>query len=258
MSRFQPHGARILCVAGSEGEFPEAVRQWLAQVTLRTEYCSDVYDALAVLATGTRPILVIVGIDSVDWSEMDFFSHVAALSRGTRIYVAAHDASDGRVFAAGERGARLFDPASANADIEAVFTQDQASGPGGLLAGTLRPSQVNRQPVNVPPATAEQNQPPALETFKTKTEEPPIRLVTAAEPDENSDVELSVPWAPHPSRPRRTPPKGPADAPQPSPRQTDGGIETDKPLPRVELTPDEIAALLGKPGSSPRLREQGS
>lgn len=258
MPRFRPHGARILCVAGSEEEFPEAVRQWLTRVTLRTEHSTDVYDALAVLATGTRPILLIVSIDSVDWGEMDFFSHVVALSRGTKIYVAAHNASDSRVFAAGERGARLFDAASAEADIEAVFAQDQARGPGGLLAGTLRPSQVNRQPVNAPPATAQPDQPPASETAETKTQEPPIRLVTAAEPDEGNNVEISVPWAPHPSRPRRTPPKGPANTPQPPPDQTDGGDETDRPLPRVELTPDEIAALLGKPGSPPRLREQGS
>lgn len=258
MSRFRPHGARILCVAGSEEELPEAVRRWLDQATVRTEYSTDVYDALAVLATGTRPILLIVSIDSIDWNELDFFGHVAALSRGTRIYVAAQDAGDGRVFAAGERGARLFDPLSAQADIEAVFAEAQASGPGGLLAGTLRPSQVSRQPVNVPPAPTKPEQPPAPESAEAKAEEPPIRLVTPAEPDEGNDVEMSVPWAPHPSRPRRTPPKPPT-APQPPADQAHSGIETEKPLPRVELTPDEIAALLGKPGSPPpRRREQGS
>ncbi len=258
MSRFQPHGARILCVAGSEGEFPETVRRWLDQIAVRTEYSADVYDALAVLATGTRPILLIVSIESVDWNELDFFGHAAALSRGTRIYVAAQDAADSRVFAAAERGARLFDSLSAQADIETVAAEAQASGPGGLLAGTLRPSQIGRVPINLPPTTTKGEQTPASEAAEVERQEPPIRLVTSTEPDEGSETQVSVPWAPHPSRPRRTPPGAP-DSPQPPVDQANKGGVADRPLPRVELTPDEIAALLGKPGSPPpRLREQGS
>ncbi len=255
MSRFRPHGARIVCVAGNEGELPEAVRQWLDQMAVRTEYAQDVYDALAVLATGTRPILMLVSIESVDWSEMDFFSHVAELSQGTRIYVTSQNASDSRVFAAVERGARIFESTLAQTDLETVAAETQAAGPGGLLAGSLRPSQVSRIPINVPATPTEE--PPTGEAApgEPAQQEPPIRLVTSTEADESGEAQVSVPWIPHPGRPRRTPPQQ-AQAGQPSTPQGSSGAETARPLPRMDLTPEEIAALLGRPESQASCRRE--
>lgn len=258
MSRFRPHGARILCVTGFEGELPEAVRHWLDQVSVRTEFSSDIYDALATLATGTRPIVMIVSIDAVDWNEMAFFSQVAGLSPGTRVFVSAHKTNDNRVFAAIERGARLFEPSQAQADLESVFAEAQTAGPAGLLAGTLKPPQVSRAPINIPPETVET--PPSGDPVKEEPapQQSPIRLVTSSEIDEAEDVPVSVPWAPHPDRPKRTPPR-PADVPEARACQNDIIPEIDRPLSPVELTDEEIEALLDRPDADlRRRREQGS
>jgi len=259
MSHFRPHGARILCVGASEQDVPEPVRQWLGKVGSRAQYSQDIYDTLAVLATGTRPIVVIVSVETVDWNEMEFFAHVDAISRGTRVYVAAENASDSRVFAAVERGAKLFDPAAAQADLEAVFSEPLTAGAaGGLLAGSLRPSQITRTPINVPEPPAAPDRPAEPAKSDAPAPPPPIRLVTSTEPDQKEDVAVSVPWKPHPSRPQRTPPKQ-AGSDRSGPGEPTGTAEPEKPLPRVELTPEEIAALLGKPApDQPRSKEQRS
>ena len=259
MFRFRPHGARIVYVAGSEGDLPEAVRRWLDQMAVRTDYVQDVYDALAVLATGTRPILMIVSIEAVDWSEMDFFNHVAALSQGTRIYVTSQNTSDSRIFAAAERGAKLFESTLAQTDLETVAAEAQAAGPGGLLAGSLRPSQPSRIPISAPPTPTEKQRAGEAATAESAAqEEPPIRLVTSTEANESGEAQVSVPWIPHPSRPRRTPPQQ-TETDQPAPPQGSSSGEAARPLPRMDLTPEEMAALLGRPDAQGhRRREQQS
>lgn len=255
MSQFRPHGARILCVAGSDGEFPEPVRRWLDQVGVRTQFSPDIYDALAVLATGTRPIVMVVSAEAVDWDEMEFFGHVLAMSRGTHIYVTTRHPEDHRVFAAAERGAKVFDSTLAQADLEAAFAEPLSAGmPAGLVAGSLRPSEPGHAPAGSSAPTAEA--PPAVPSSGTEAapQGPPIRLVTSTESDEGENVPVSVPWAPHPDRPRRTPPPSPTVSQAASGRAA--GPEPDRPLPRVDLTPDEIAALLGRPApEKPRAKE---
>ncbi len=259
MSHFRPHGARILCVAASEKDFPAPVREWLGKVGPRAHYSQDLYDALAVLATGTRPVVMVVSVEAVDWNEMEFFGHVATISRGTRVYVIAQEANDGRVLAAIERGAKLFDSALAQADLEAVFSEPLTGGAaGGLLAGSLRPSQISRTPINVSQPPAEPGRPAEVAESTTPASPPPIRLITSAEAEQGEDVAVSVPWTPHPSRPQRTPPK-PATAERIELGEPAETAEPEKPLPRVDLTPEEIAALLGRPASDqPRAKEQRS
>jgi hypothetical protein len=256
MSQFRPHGARILCVAGSDGEFPEPVRRWLDQVGVRTEFSPDIYDALAVLATGTRPIVMIVSADAVDWDEMDFFGHVQALSRGTHIYVTTRHPDDSRVFAATERGAKVFESTLAQADLEAVFAEPLSTGTvGNLVAGSLRPSEPSRIPAGASTPAVETPPPAPSAGTEAAPQGPPIRLVTSTESDEGEHVRVPVPWAPHPDRPKRTPPK-PLTTPETTRGHPGSGSEMEKPLPRVDLTPEEIAALLGRPASeTPRAKE---
>ena len=95
------------------------------------------------------------------------------------------------------------------------------------------------------------DQEPAAES---EPDRPPVRLVREEESEEEiaPAVSIPVPWAPTPSRPKRTPP-------QPAVRnQREDSMPPDSPsadpataqhTPAVQLTPEELAALLGKPPS---------
>src|SRR5690606_16500590 len=105
----KPRGSRIVYVAASARELPGEVQQWLGRMEHRAARWPHIYNALALLATGARPAVMIVSMDAVDWSEMDFFDQAARISRNTRIFVTGHEHHAAKLEAACRRGAMLFD-----------------------------------------------------------------------------------------------------------------------------------------------------
>ncbi len=276
-------GPRVIYVAGSARELPQEVRDWLGQAGNRAAASPNVYDALALLAAGREPVAIVVNIDAVDWSEFDFFDHAARLSRETRIYVAGHEHQQAKVEAACARGAQVFTPEALSEDLDTTSATAAAAGPGGLLAGSLRsvyPQPQGTPERSAPPEAGETDEPPEEDR---PPERPPVRLVTAGEPEDGDEapVSIPVPWAPSPDRPKRTPPKAPSRernrrgrflaGPQRMP--ADAGTHADEtraappappatgavpPLSPVELTPEELAALLGRsaPPDAGSVKEQ--
>ncbi len=250
MSAASHSGGRILCVAPSLSALPEAVRAWLAQVEPSCEISPDLYDALAILATGRRPELLIVDIDVVDWNEMEFFRQAGLLCRKMRILVTGPGHQRAKLEAACKQGASLFDP-RAVADISfQPPPQARDIGNGGLLAGSLRPTPektTSSVDLRVPTPRIK----PAKPAIKSEPRpEPPVRLVVPSEEQDN-EAPVFFPWSPNPNRPKRTPPKtAPATG-----QETDQTAAADQPQsdhaaanpPPIQLTSEEIDALMGGP-----------
>lgn len=254
MHRSKRRGSRVIYVARSARELPEEVQDWLSQGGNRAASSPDIYDALALLAKGRAPVALIVSIDAVDWNEMDFFVQAARLSRETRIYVTGDDHGQGKIDAACARGARRFDPDALTDDLDAASARKETAGPGGLLAGSLRtvrpPSRAGSEPQ--PQSEEDETEEPVAD--ESPSELPPVRLLTGGEEEEDdfdAPISVPVPWAPSPNRPKRTPPPSlprkdqaaGTGAAAPTPGQAG---RPQQPAP-VELTPEELAALLGKP-----------
>jgi DNA-binding NarL/FixJ family response regulator len=232
------------------------VQDWLSRPRNRASAAPGVYDALASLAAGARPAVIIVSIDAVDWSELEFFDHCRRLSEATHVYVAGDDHQQEKIEAACARGARPFDPDALDADVEAARTAAQTSGVDDLLAGPVpRPEGSAARP----PATPAGQGKPEPAGASPAPGPPTVRLVTVNEDLEegHEQAEVPVPWAPSVQRPQRTPPgrKPPdnealnADVPRPGPSSeppSGDSRRSPNPLP-VELSPEELAALLGKP-----------
>jgi len=102
----------VIYVAGSARELPAEVQDWLGRAETCAVASPHLYDMLAQLARGKKFAAVIVNIQSVDWSEMEFFDHAMRLSRHTPIYVAGPVQQRAKLEAACRRGARLFDALS--------------------------------------------------------------------------------------------------------------------------------------------------
>ena len=259
---------------------------------------ADVYQALAALVTDPRPALLALNVDDLDWDELDFFDHVRRIAPGIRVLVTSAAGDQGRLEQACHRGAELlagFDldawrfvapevphvqpppaerPRTRSTSAAAVpevpvappdspdqtsleedtipFTALLGSKPSlktarELVAGSVQPVLT---PVEPPPS------PPSVPATATGSTAPNVRLVQAEERHDASAIPF--PWAPSPTRPKRTPPGAPParrqEAPQPErPRGESGG--TARPSPdvagrapiNVELTREEIAALLRGP-----------
>ena len=147
----QRRGSRVVYVAGSARELPDQVQEWLSQADTPAAASPNIYDALSLLAMGRRPAALIVYIEAVDWSEMEFFEHAARLSRETRLYVTGHDYQQAKLAEACARGARLFDPDELGDDI--------ASAPSDAPSPS---STVNVNPAS--PSPPDIRQPPRANT----------------------------------------------------------------------------------------------
>lgn len=250
-------GAHVIYVAESVREFPDAVRSWLALPENRAVASPGIHDALAMLATGARPRVLLVSMDVVDWNELEFFEHACRLSRETVIHVVGHDHHRDKIDAAVKLGARVFDADELSDEAAADPLRDDLSGPAGLLAGSLR---------TTPGGPGSSGSPSDRSGLSRDADgdRPSVRLVPAAEVDSPEDgwgadaaasapveaaaveeaddlPDVSFPWSPSPRRPQRTPPQharppGASSAPSEEPG---------RPL-KAELTPDELAALLGR------------
>jgi hypothetical protein len=88
-----------------------------------------------------------------------------------------------------------------------------------------------------------------------------VRLVKPQQ-EEERESRVPVPWAPAPNRPKRTPPpKAPDTGEQTSPPEqntSDEQPQAERSRPQVDLTPEELAALLGRrvEDEPPEAREQ--
>ncbi|GMU22910.1 MAG: hypothetical protein AMXMBFR13_29940 [Phycisphaerae bacterium] len=275
MSSAKARGPRVAYVAGAAREFPADVQHWLGQAENRAARCSSIYDALAMLTAGApRPVALIVSISAIDWSEMEFFDHVARLSRDTRVYVSGHEHDAAKLEAACQRGARLFNAELLAEDLASAPTPWIRGGMNDLVAGSLRPSAmppvakgpairavaVEEEPVQPEAAEPEaEASEPELEAEPAPLveQQPPVRLVERVQ--EEPEEPIPFPWAPSANRPKRTPPaRGPLEQPPPPSAQPEAGeIPERPPRTQVELTPEELAALMGRPApSEPRRQEK--
>jgi hypothetical protein len=247
-------GSRVIYVAESARVLPPEVQEWLSQADHPATASPDVYDALALLANGRKPLALIVNIDAVDWSEISFFEHAARLSASTAIYVSGPDHTEDRIKAACARGALRFDGEALSERLRTAPSVNERRGPDRLLAGTLQPPSTpagaELEDRDDATAAADDSEQPE------RTPRPPVRLYVEQSEEAEAEREqaetaaappVPVPWVPNPARPRRTPPPG--SKPAADARDEAGGSDPQagaRPTP-VELTPEELAALLGKP-----------
>jgi hypothetical protein len=278
---------RIMYVAASARELPGEVQDWLGRAENRAASSPHIYDALASLAGGARPVVLIVSMEAVDWSEMEFFDQVARLCRDTHVYVTGEEHQAAKLAAACKRGARLFDEEALQDSLSGPAPWSRGPGVSDLLAGTLRPENITKvihptplRPVPVEPEEPEEpeetDEPEFTEELPLPEPEAPCQPGTIREPEpaaaEPSSVRLidqvaagieeepveeethqpiPFPWSPGTKRPQRIPPKAHATAvepgsaaPPPTPQPPPA-----PPTPRqpVELTAEEMAALMGRP-----------
>jgi hypothetical protein len=250
-------GSRVIYVAASARELPQPVQDWLSGSNVRATASSNIYDALAVLASGQCPLALIVSMEAVDWSELDFFVHARRVSPETVFYVAGAAHQEAKIEEAIARGARRFEAEVLSELLTHSPAAPQPAGPAGLLAGSLRTD------VETPPPAPRLVRPetPAEPPATTPEEErPAVRLVSSTETEEIQGPAVPFPWSPAPGRPQRTPPqaspaaarepkKNPPPAREPAP---EGGRR-----PPVKLTPDELAALREQPPAGEAKRQEG-
>jgi len=271
----------VIYVAVSAREFPPDVQEWLARPESRAAALPSIYDALAELTRRPRPVAAIISIEAVDWEEMEFFDLAARLSRDTSLYVAGHDHHRAKLDAALQHGAKRFSAAELAHDLARPAPGSGRTTAHDLLAGALAsfPQAPGRnlhvilvptEPVPAePPEPVIEQQPSAGED--EGPQQPAVRLATPIDIDDDSLASsdefgkaIPFPWAPAPNRPKRTPPSAQAPGePPPDPRTPP--TETPQPpsspnRPTVpELTPEELAALMGRPANPPPpAKEQAS
>lgn len=274
-------GPRVYYVAASARELPDEVQNWLGQAEHRAARSASIYDALALLACGARPAALIVSIEAVDWSEMDFFDQAARLSRGAHLYAVGRDARADKLQAAYRRGALPFDEAALNDDAASPQPWSRGTGVSDILAARLEPASALQvtplraappmSPSGAPGLTGLQaavapvrpaeslravSTPEPDEAFSEsepdpEVEPPPVRLVSRPEANETEGAEpIPFPWAPSQKRPQRTPPKVEAAADEQPPAVMAASVGMSAAGRPVELTSEELSALMGKPTGS--------
>jgi hypothetical protein len=283
---------RIIYVAASARELPDEVQAWLGRPENRAASSPHVYDALALLAGGARPAVLIVSMEAVDWSEMEFFDQVARLCRETHVYVVGHDHQSAKIHAACKRGAMPFDEELIRESLAQSSAWSRGPGVSDLLAATLRQASTPRpmpatplRPVPIEPEEPElpeqeespfepeaEAEPPEVREPEPAAETPAVRLIEPAEAEteteeepieEETDQPIPFPWAPAAKRPQRTPPKVQTTAAEPviaAPAAPAATPAPAAPTPRqpVELTAEELAALMGRPIAPEKPAREGT
>jgi len=179
MAGFHQRGARVVCVADATRGRPAKVQQWLNRAEDQTSSVPDIYRALALLATGEKPIAMIVCLEAVDWNELDFFDQAGRLSPETRFFVASAIGDRDKLAAAlGER-TQLFD----------------ADALDGHLKEAKPPSvPPDRLPVDRVTTTAMPDQRATFEaTLATPPAESPAKSVTTPAAARNEPVKMTEP-----------------------------------------------------------------
>lgn len=138
-----PRGAPVIYVAGSARELPAEVQDWLSRADTRAVASPHLYDMLAQLARRRKFAAIIVNVQSVDWNEMDFFDHLARLSRHTPVFVTGPHQHRAKLEAACRRGARLFDANALDEELTQSVAPELAScttRAGSVRAGEAQQS----------------------------------------------------------------------------------------------------------------------
>jgi hypothetical protein len=295
MQTTRQRGGRVVYVAGSTRDFPESVQAWLSQAHVRAIASPHIYDALAMLTTHRRPDVLIVALEGVDWSEMEFFELARRVARDTTVYVTGGGHQQEKISSALERGALLFDPEHIAEDLARSERHETRLSTRELWSGIVEAMDAPR-PDDAPPARRDETVPPSeqqpdsaarlqaperREGMRLVHEIPCERATEAdesltetsasdeaegtSEPSDTSDLSIPFPWSPSPARPMRTPPQArsprPNDPPPETAPSTDPPDETAPPqrglnVGGIELTAEELAALMGRrPPGTPPSRE---
>lgn len=160
-------GPHVLYVAPTARVLSPEVREWIEHNPGRAFASHNLYDALADLAGGRSPAAIIVELDSVDFSEIEFFDHAARLSRDSSFYVTSRSRQDDKIEAARQRGAKLFDPADIEDDLQVMALRIREETEQAVTA---------RRSGSRPPATAETTEAASDDTARepeTTAESPP-------------------------------------------------------------------------------------
>ncbi len=295
MQTTRQRGGRIVYVAGSTRDFPEFVQAWLSQAHVRAIASPHIYDALAMLTTHRRPDVLIVALEGVDWSEMEFFELARRVARDTPVYVTGGVYQEEKLRAALDRGALVFDPEHIAEDLARSEGHGTRLSTRELWSGIVASMDAPR-PEDAPSASRNEAVPPTEQQPETAAQPPAperpegMRLVhesplegaaeadesltglsdsdqaeRTSEPSDTSDLSIPFPWSPSPARPKRTPPQARSPRPTDPPAETAPSIEPpdeSEPPPRglnvggIELTAEELAALMGRrPPGAPPPRE---
>ena len=234
-------GSRVIYVAGSVREFPEEVQSWLGRAENPAGASPNIYDALALLAAGARPVAIIVSAEAVDWNELEVFDHLSQVQRTLRVYVVGQDYHEAKCEAACRRGARPFDGAAMAELSDLSRDRPVAEGPAGLLAGSVRSTRYPPEPAMPEPTLAGSG------ADEPAADGPPVRLV-AEEAELEEQAPIPFPWSPSADRPQRTPPVKTRESSAPAPESS--ANRRTPPGGPVELDPEEVKALMGKPGDA--------
>ncbi|MHC4441008.1 MAG: hypothetical protein ACYTF1_06155 [Planctomycetota bacterium] len=239
-------GVRVIHVAHEHHQLPDEVRLWLRKANNSAYASPDIYDTLALLAKGKKPQAIIIAIDAVDWNELDFFDLSRRLSPQTNIYVTGNQNQQEKIDAACARGAKCFDPNRFDEDISKKITTPPDYGMGGLLAGSLRTTGTEYKPSDTPKPVKKDDRAsvPTKADENGSAQSAVVQLVTQKEHDQVTNKTIPFPWAPSPDRPQRTPPK---PSPTPVAREDDATTDQKQKPQDVELTTEELAALMGEP-----------
>lgn len=290
---------RIMYVAATARDFPSDVQEWLGRPEHRAASSPHIYDALAMLAGGFRPAILIVSMEAVDWGEMEFFDQVARLSRETHIFVAGDEHLAAKLTAACKRGALLFDDETIRECLSGPAPWTRGQGMSDLLAGSLKPAGTPKvvlptplRPVPFEPEEPEEHEEPEVAKEEPAPEPearcqpgtlrepepvisvpPPVRLMDEVDVEAEAELEaepveeethepIPFPWAPSAKRPQRTPPKPQASAVEPGSAAPPPAVQPPPPAPGprqpVELTAEELAALMGRPIAPDKPAREGT
>lgn len=259
----------MVYVASSVRELPAEAHDWLSRPEVKAAASASIYEAMAMLGQRRRPRVLIVFIEQVDWSEMEFFELAGRMSPTTRVYVTGPELQQAKLEAAVARGAHLFDIAA----IEEYLQH------AGLASPAMNTDEVLHQTIlSIQPTPAEPAGPPSPEAARPAPPPPPevvaippadvsvesrpvMRLVSDATAEESetecpSPEPVPFPWSPSPNRPKRTPPPAqaaPAPA-SPQPRRLSAEARGSS----VELTAEELTALVGKVNPPPAREDRDS
>lgn len=199
--------APLIYIAGSARELPPSMQEWLGRADVRAVASSGIYDVLALLARRKRFQAIVVHMDAVDWSEMDFFDHAARLSQGVPIYVVGQPHHAAKLEAACRRGAQPFDV--------------------DMLSERLKYPEV--------PVAAEQDEADSVDVADAAEEADEVPVIAFP-----WTVNVNRPKR---TPPRQSPP----DDPQGNPAEPERGSGRERKFTGVRLTAEEIAALMGRP-----------